>query len=435
MRRATVGGLCGLVVVASVLAVAVAAQPNSNHMGARPDPAMFKPPVEVWANRTWTEAAADQAVSSFISGPRAAGKVTHQLSSRSVLDRATGDVFFLRYSASPTREYVFIASPSGKVISTASISPAIPLSCAPEILLTSPLIVHCTYGKGYVYAIARGAVKWKRAILSDSSDRVYAHMPDGNMVSLLVIPSTAPSGLARVEEYTIRTNDGTVVSALQKPITVVPTNAGGGLVATPVPQAAWILASNAWAQRPQCYEIAKLDNALHVVWKQRFSGNCGGSDIPPPSATPSRVYVVFSGDSSERLLFLDLRTGHTVWSTTIVTGVQYGYIYPPIVGAGAHCLYLAGFGDGSFVGEEPGPSAKVYAYLASISQRTGAIAWKARMLTEIQQNGGSQWELYSPTEATCAGGSVEVFDPESVGSRLASYPLAVIIRAWLPNAP
>jgi hypothetical protein len=263
--------------------------------------------------------------------------------------------------------------------------------------------------------------------------QVFAQGLKGGEFELLLVPLNPTSPLVTVERY-VFSLAGSRLLYRQTTLHLFPLVAGGGVEVADGSDAGWILLSGTSVSGPTiCGELASYSQALHMLWRQYIRGvDCGEASPSVPAESgngeDARVLANMSSLDTQALYFYGDR-GRTIWSSVLATGGQVGLDEPPLLGVSNNALCVAGFSNGPFVGESLSTSHHIYyAYLARLSLRSGALLWKARVVTQVTDN-SSVWGIYLPRSLSCTNRGMEVWDPYDQGSNTPGLPTAILISA------
>ena len=412
----------GLVVAAAVLSVAL--DRGSTELRAGPPPSQpggqgSIGPISIsqWVDGKWQIDGPYKLRASAVVVPTVAGRRTQQFS---YLDSITsnGSVADVRVLGSPLREYLYLYSPTGAVISRKQMLPPIPLSCTPNVVLTAPLMFACSYGDHRQLYVLSGGVLWHVGLPSYLQGVIHAQPQVDGIVRIIVCPVYPSGSLIHLAVVTLADRS---IRSLQMHVVRV-SSSGAGVEARPDGSAGWLIMTSTSTGSTNCDELASYDNQFRRRWSRSFSGACSELIPDPPVANGSQIFFGLSGPLVQHN-YLIASNGRLVWSSHFTTGAQFGIAGPPVLALGSGSLCVAGFGDGSFVGESGSTSDVDYAYSARLNPLTGAVEWKARMLSQLQSS--RKWSLYTPTSASCSPTAMEMLDADTNGTR--SYLLPVML--------
>jgi hypothetical protein len=414
-----------LLTAAVTLALAVAALGVALARGStrtRPSGQGSTEPIGIsqWVDGRWQSSGPYKLRAAAVSTPIIGGQRTQRLSSLDAIT-SNGDIADIRELGSPLREYLYLYSPKGFVVSRSRLQPPMPLSCTPDVLLTNPFIFSCSYGtRRELYALSNGVV-WHVGVPSSIEGVIHAQ-PESDGVVRIVICPLYPSGTSA--HIAVVTLAGRSVRSIQVHSVSVPSSAY--VVARPDGDSGWLVLTGISTGSESCDELASYDNRFRRLWVRTFSGTCSELEADAPAASGSSVLLGLSAPFAQHD-YLISPSGRLVWSSAFVTGAQAGIAGPPVLGVDGTTLCVAGFGDGSFVGESGSPTDVDYAYLARLNDLTGVVEWKARMLSQLES--GSQWTLYTPTEVSCSPTSMEVLDSGTNGTRSDPLPVMLLMNS------
>jgi hypothetical protein len=413
-------------VVAIVAAVtlgsgSLATTPNRGGAAQR-----FAFPASQWTNGRWQRQGQYELEPGQVALPYVGHLPTRPLSYMDLVAPA-GLIFDLRYTTSPLREYLYRYARSGAVAQRTPIAPDIPLSCTPNVILATPLVVACSYHQSGVYLI-EGGTTWRVPVPVSVKGVASAQVSSDGVVTILFCAAESPTSVIKITEVSLQSR--TIKSIESSNVRVLNSSRGGGVGAAPGPNDGWLIESNTDASSStRCDELSSYDDHLRLRWSQYFGGNCSQLLPANPVVSGDRVFFALSGELTQYLFSLG-PSGGRQWTSKVITGVQDGYAAAPILGSNAHGLCVSGFGDGVFVGEHLNAGAYVdYAYSARVNVNTGVIAWKARMVTQVASYGSSHWALYEPTTMTCTPTQMQVLDTREYGSVVPSYPIMLLMTS------
>ena len=425
-RRGMVATAVGVAVLMSVTIWISGGVASPAHRGATVPRTIPAPGMSQWSNGEWQSGGQFKLRSFAITAPRVGGVATQRLAYRDVM-QPNGGIIDLRYVNSPLREFAYHFSAAGKILETTPIAPPIPLSCQPKFLLSTPLLLTCTFQMNDIYSVGKTRT-WHLSLPRGIKGAVYAQASVKGIVRILFCAAQSPNSTLRVTELTIA-GGRLVREVTSREIHVLDSQAGGGIDVAPAGTTGWLVVSDSLAPPPAlCDLISSYDNMLNLRWSHAAArGTCFELRPSNPVQLGSKVFLALGAGSVLRMIEYDLN-GKLDWATPLVAGSQLGTAAAPLLSGDSQDFCVVGFGDGSFVGESTSNNPVDYAYMARVSRSNGAILWKARMVTQLE-SGSKYFALYLPTTAVCSKHLIEALDPLEQGVTSPQFPISLVMTA------